>query len=126
MRVHVWTATVRSEPALGDATALISNARSFPSGSTAAGQIKGRMAHGHDGGKGLIHRVHRNHVHVLLVCQAELQEYEVAGQQATGGGVIGQGAVPQRFVNRSCAPRSSAEGTPESRQTCGPSTGFPR
>src|ERR1039458_6140299 len=41
---HVWITTVKSEPALGDATALISNARSFPSRRTAVGQIEGRMA----------------------------------------------------------------------------------
>src|ERR1035441_11129345 len=40
---YVWITTVRSEPALGDATALISNARSFPSRRTAVGQIEGRM-----------------------------------------------------------------------------------
>ena len=42
-KYHVWTTTVRSEPALGDATALISNARSLPSSSTAVGQIEARM-----------------------------------------------------------------------------------
>ena len=40
---HVWITTVRSEPGLGDATAVISNAKSFPSRSTAVGQIEGRM-----------------------------------------------------------------------------------
>src|SRR5260370_16606111 len=43
LRNHVWITTVRSEPGSGDATALISNARSFPSSSTTVGQIDGRM-----------------------------------------------------------------------------------
>jgi hypothetical protein len=47
------------------------------------------MVLGHDGGEGLVHRVHRNHVHVLLIGQAELQEDEVAGHRATGGGEAG-------------------------------------
>jgi len=41
--VQVWITTVRSEPESGDATALISNARSLPSRSTTVGQIEGWM-----------------------------------------------------------------------------------
>ena len=40
---YVWITTVRSEPASGEATALISNAKSFPSSRIAVGQIEGRM-----------------------------------------------------------------------------------
>src|ERR1035437_2535899 len=47
------------------------------------------MVPGHDGGKRLVHRVHRNHVYVLLVGQAKLQEDEVAGHEAAGRCVIG-------------------------------------
>ena len=41
---HVWITTDKSEPGSGDATALMSNAKSFPSIRTGVGQMHGRGA----------------------------------------------------------------------------------
>jgi hypothetical protein len=43
--VTVRITTVKSEPGSGDATALISNAKSFPSIRTGVGEMHGRSAH---------------------------------------------------------------------------------
>ena len=62
------------------------------------------MVPGHDGRKGLVHAIYRDHVHVLLVGQAKLQEHELlllfrkGGSRATETPHDGDGELHLAFA----------------------------